>query len=66
MGSRTQFNPAPLMDIGLDVIYTRLNTAFKGTSAGLFPANAPRPAVNVLDDQSVLSAIVRWQRNFYP
>ena len=66
VGSRTQFNPAPLMDIGLDVVYTRLNTAFKGASVGLYPANAPRPAVNVIDDQSVLSAIVRWQRNFYP
>ena len=32
VGSRTQFNPAPLMDIGLDVVYTRLNTAYKGAS----------------------------------
>ncbi len=45
VGSRTQFNPAPLMDIGLDVVYTRLNSAFKGASVGLVPANAPRPAV---------------------
>jgi hypothetical protein len=66
LGSRTQFNPHPLMDIGLDVFYTRLNTAFKGTSPGLYPANASRPAVNVIDDQSTLTAIVRWQRNFYP
>ena len=66
IGSRTQFNPAPLMDIGLDVVYTRLNTAYKGASFNIYPANAPRPAVSVIDDQSVLSAIVRWQRNFYP
>ena len=30
VGSRTQFNPAPLMDIGLDVVYTKLNSAYKG------------------------------------
>jgi hypothetical protein len=66
VGTRTQFNPAPLMDIGLDVFYTRLNTAFKGSSVGIYPANASRPALNVIDDQSTLTAIVRWQRNFYP
>ena len=30
IGSRTQFNPHPLMDIGLDVFYTKLNSAYKG------------------------------------
>ncbi len=66
IGSRTQFNPAPLMDIGLDVFYTRLNSAFKGSSPNLYPANGSRPAVNVIDDQSTLTAILRWQRNFFP
>ena len=66
IGSRTQFNPHPLMDIGLDVVYTRLNTAFKGASTNIYPANASRPAVSVIDDQSVLTAMMRWQRNFYP
>ena len=45
VGSRTQFNPHPLMDIGLDVFYTKLNTAYKGTLARIFPANGARPAV---------------------
>ena len=66
VGSRTQFNPHPLMDIGLDVCYTKLNTAYKGTSLGIFPANGARPAVGQIDDQGVWSGIVRWQRNFYP
>lgn len=66
VGSRTQFNPHPLLDIGLDVFYTKLNTAYKGTSLGIYPANGARPAVSQIDDQNVLSAIVRWQRNFYP
>ncbi len=69
VGSRTQFNPHPLIDIGLDVFYTRLNTAYKGSNiAGvpIYPANGVRPAVAALDDQNVLSASMRWQRNFYP
>jgi hypothetical protein len=71
VGSRTQFNPHPLMDIGLDVFYTRLNSAYKGPVN--YVANGARPACTnsaiiscTADDQGVLSAIVRWQRNFYP
>ena len=69
IGSRTQFNPHPLMDIGLDVFYTRLNTAYKGANnngTAIVGANGSRPATFALDDQSVVSALVRWQRNFYP
>jgi hypothetical protein len=71
IGSRTQFNPAPLMDIGLDVFYTKLNTAYKGPAN--WGATGARPACTnsgilgcTADDQSVVTAIVRWQRNFYP
>jgi Porin subfamily len=64
VGSRTQWNPVPLLDIGLDITYTGLNTAYKG--AGIYAANGSRPPVTVFDDQGVWSAMVRWQRNFYP
>ncbi|HEY7118878.1 MAG TPA: porin [Tepidisphaeraceae bacterium] len=64
IGSRTQWNPVPQLDIGLEVLYTKSNTAFKG--AAIVPANASRPGVFVIDDQDVWSAMVRWQRNFYP
>jgi hypothetical protein len=43
------------------VFYTRLNTAYKGV--GTYGANSPRPAMTALDDQNVLSAIFRVQRN---
>jgi Porin subfamily len=64
VGSRTQWNPVPQLDIGLEVLYTKSYTAYKG--AAIVPANASRPAVTVIDDQDVWSAMVRWQRNFYP
>ena len=64
VGSRTQWNPVPQLDIGLEVLYTRQNTAYKGP--GIYAANLPRPAVTLFDDQGVWSAFFRWQRNFYP
>ena len=63
-GTRTQWNPVPQLDIGMEVLYSQRNTAFKG--AAIVPANPSRPAVFALDDQNVWSAMFRWQRNFYP
>ena len=62
--TRTQWNPVPQLDIGLELLYSRRNTAFKG--AAVVPATASRPVVFALDDQDVISAMFRWQRNFYP
>jgi hypothetical protein len=64
IGTRTQFNPVPQLDIGFELLYSHLNTAYKGAAS--YTANAPRPAVSLIDDQNVWSAFVRWQRNFYP
>ena len=66
VGSRTQWNPVPQLDIGLEVLYTHLNTAYKGAAPGIYPANGSRPAVALIDDQNIWSAMFRWQRNFYP
>ena len=65
-GTRTQWNPVPQLDIGMEVLYSQRNTAFKGPAS--LPANGSRPAVinGVIDDQNVWSAMFRWQRNFYP
>jgi hypothetical protein len=64
IGSRTQWKPVPQLDIGLEFLYSHLNTAYKGP--GVYPANTPRPAIAFIDDQNVWSAMFRWQRNFYP
>jgi Porin subfamily len=63
-GTRTQWNPVPQLDIGLEVLYSKRNTAFKGPA--IVPASGSRPPVFVLDDQDAWSAMFRWQRNFYP
>jgi hypothetical protein len=64
--TRTQWNPVPQLDIGLQVMYQHNNTAFKGPAT--LAANLSRPAVinGIIDDQNVWSAMFRWQRNFYP
>ena len=54
----------PQLDIGMEVLYSHHNTAFKGPA--ILTANGSRPAVFVIDDQNVWSAMFRWQRNFYP
>ena len=71
IGTRTQWNPVPQLDIGLEILYSKLNTAFKGPAN--IPTNGSRPAcinnaVNScsVEDQDVWSAMFRWQRNFYP
>jgi Porin subfamily len=62
--TRTQWNPVQQLDIGVELLYTHLNTAFKGVAA--VAASGAQPARGLIDDQNVWSAMVRWQRNFYP
>ncbi len=59
------------MDIGLDVFYTKVNTAYAGPVN--WAANGSRPACvqsAILGcdfaDKGTISAIMRWQRNFFP
>ncbi len=66
VGSRTQWNPHPDLDVGVDVLWTHLNTAYKGAGVGL-AANGARPAgTYTIDDQDILSVMFRVQRNFLP
>jgi Porin subfamily len=71
VGTRTQWNPHPDLDIGLDVLWTHLNTAYKGSAtaialSGAHPACASAGGGCNLDDQDVLSVLFRIQRNFLP
>ena len=60
------------MDIGLDVFYTKINSAYEGPVNWV--ANGSRPACTRLARSSAatsptrarVTAIMRWQRNFYP
>jgi hypothetical protein len=65
LGSRTQWNPHPDLDIGVDVVWEHLNTAFNGTAT--LAANGARPAGTYkIEDQDSVSVYFRIQRNFLP
>ncbi len=65
LGSRTQWNPHPDLDIGVDVVWEHLNTAFGGTAT--LAANGARPGgVYSISDQDEVSVYFRIQRNFLP
>jgi Porin subfamily len=71
LGTRTMWNPVPDIDIGFDLSWVHLNTAFAGTAVlnGLgtvFQTNAlgrPSGPYNI-DNQDVYSVMFRLQRNF--
>jgi len=63
-----------VLDIGVDVLWTHLNTAYKGPGVGLVTngaallvSNGARPAgIYTIDDQDIVSVMFRIQRNFLP
>jgi hypothetical protein len=63
VGTRTLWNPVPDLDVGLDLVWWHLNTAFAGT-ATLGPNGAKPGGTFTVTNQDALSAIVRIQRNF--
>jgi hypothetical protein len=65
IGSRTVWNPVKELDVGFDVLYSRIDTAFGGPVT--VSANGTQPAgPRFARDEGVLSAVFRVQRNFQP
>jgi len=66
VGTRTQYSPVAWLDLGVDMSYTQLNSAYKGTGVTL-AANGNKPAgIYRIEDQHVLSLLARAQINFNP
>ena len=66
VGSRTQWNPVSQLDIGVDVLYSKLNTEFPGSNFDGF-LGAPGKTIGLsVADQNVWSVMFRVQRNFWP
>jgi hypothetical protein len=74
VGSRTVWNPVTNLDIGLEVMYTKIETALAGVRAGCGMAPgcvvgaAPEgtPVPHNIQNTDVWSGILRIQRNFWP
>jgi len=63
VGSRTMWNPVPDLDVGFDVVWWHLNTAFAGT-ANLGPNGAKPSGTYTISDKDALAGMFRIQRNF--
>ena len=59
------WNPVANLDVGVEVAYTKVNTAWAGT-ANVVSANGLAGGTYLVDDQSVWTAAVRVQRSFWP
>jgi hypothetical protein len=66
VGTRTQWNPVSQLDVGVEVLYSRLSSAEDGSLINL-PTIGGRPAgLYTVSDQDVFSVMFRVQRNFWP
>jgi hypothetical protein len=66
VSTRTAWNPHPFLEIGLDLIWWKTNTANSGSVIALGP-NGARPAgVYHIDDQNGYAMVVRFQKNILP
>ena len=72
VGSRTIWNPVTNLDIGLEVMYSKVETGFNGAVTGAAAGVNTVLTANVIDptkrvqDTDVWSGILRIQRNFWP
>jgi hypothetical protein len=68
VGSRTIWNPVANLDVGVEILYTKVETDWGPGTVALpaFAAGARPAGLYALDDQGVWSAMIRFQRNFWP
>jgi hypothetical protein len=66
IGSRTQWNPHPFLDIGLDVSYHRHNTSNAGQAQTLANDGARASGRVIIEDQDFWTAMFRVQYNMLP
>jgi hypothetical protein len=65
VGTRTIWSPVANLDIGVEVLYTRLDQSHVGN--WLLPASGSRAAgVYEARDKDTWSGVLRFQRNFWP
>jgi hypothetical protein len=71
VGTRTMWNPVPDLDIGFDLSWVHLNTAFAGTAnigslGTVFQANAlgRTSGAYSIENMDTFAAVMRIQRNF--
>jgi Porin subfamily len=64
VGTRTLWNPVPDLDVGFDVVYYHLNTAFNGGTVALGQTGAKPAGAYAISNTDSVGAVFRIQRNF--
>jgi hypothetical protein len=64
-GTRTEWSPVANLNIGIDVLYTKLDSATSGVNGNLTALSNNATATN-WTDMDVWTVMMRWQRNFWP
>jgi hypothetical protein len=65
IGSRTMWNPVQNLDVGVEIFYTKVNTAFGGMQVAGTAAQG-LGGVYAVQDENIWNAAFRVQRNFWP
>jgi hypothetical protein len=66
-GTRTAYSPHPDLDMGVEVLYTGLNTANRGATVNVGQTSgAIPPGLYTFANQGIWSALFRFSRNFIP
>jgi hypothetical protein len=65
VGSRTIWSPVANLDIGVEVLYSRLDQNFTG-AWNLGASGSRAPGLYEAKDQDTWTGVVRFQRNFWP
>jgi hypothetical protein len=66
LASRTMWNPVRNLDVGLEVAYSKVDTAYAGTATTGLAAQNLATGPYAIEDQSFWTATVRVQRSFWP
>jgi hypothetical protein len=68
IGTRTIWNPVPNLDIGLEIVYSKIETKFDAATTRLSFAGAGGRAAGLYapSSEEVWSGVFRVQRNFWP
>jgi hypothetical protein len=64
LGTRTLWNPVPDLDVGFDVVWYHLNTAFNGGTVTLAQTGSKPAGAYAIGNTDSLAAVFRIQRNF--
>ncbi len=66
IASRTMWNPVQNLDIGVEVAYNKINTAFASPAGTVTAGNGLATGLYPIQDEGYWSAAFRVQRNFWP